>query len=178
MEGKSEPFISCIRWCQAPCLVVKTVRNESEERFKRPVQALPPSPGGGRGRAGGGTAIDRPCRYVSLWRVWFSSSLLWDRVYEYRKSSIKPPCPPLPSPNYSLLINNYSSSSNVLWVNFGLMGFWLGGHESERNNYYCFCKIQLVGQKYREKTTLASKTRFSRHCFLFSKPALFYTSGL
>ena len=30
------------------------------------------------------------------------------------------------------------------------------GHEGERNN--CFSKIQLVGQKYRDKTTLASKT--------------------
>ena len=39
------------------------------------------------------------------------------------------------------------------------------GHEGERNN--CFSKIQLVGQKYRDKTTLASKTRFSRHCFGF-----------
>ena len=28
------------------------------------------------------------------------------------------------------------------------------GHEGERNN--CFSKIQLVGQKYRDKTTLAS----------------------
>ena len=28
-------------------------------------------------------------------------------------------------------------------------------------------KIQLVGQKYRDKTTLASKTRFIRHCFGF-----------
>ena len=28
------------------------------------------------------------------------------------------------------------------------MGFWLRGHEGERNN--CFSKIQLVGQKYRE----------------------------
>ena len=32
-----------------------------------------------------------------------------------------------------------------------------GGHESERNNN-CFSKIQLVGQKYRDKTVLASKT--------------------
>ena len=31
----------------------------------------------------------------------------------------------------------------------------------------CFSKIQLVGQKYRDKTTLACKTRFSRHCFGF-----------
>ena len=39
------------------------------------------------------------------------------------------------------------------------------GYEGERNNY--FSKIQLVSQKYRDKTTLASKTRFSRHCFGF-----------
>ena len=47
----------------------------------------------------------------------------------------------------------------------GRMGYWLRGHEGERNN--CFNKIQLVGQKYPDKTTLASKTRFSRHCFRF-----------
>ena len=34
------------------------------------------------------------------------------------------------------------------------MGYWLRDHEGPRNNY--FSKIQLVGQKYREKTTLAS----------------------
>ena len=28
----------------------------------------------------------------------------------------------------------------------GLMGYWLRGHEGERNNY-CFSKIQQVGQK-------------------------------
>ena len=37
----------------------------------------------------------------------------------------------------------------------GRMGYWLRGHEGERNN--CFSKIQLVGQKkYREKTSFAS----------------------
>ena len=30
----------------------------------------------------------------------------------------------------------------------GRMGYWLRGHEGERND--CFSKIQLVGQKYRE----------------------------
>ena len=29
-----------------------------------------------------------------------------------------------------------------------VMGYWLRGHEGERNN--CFSKIQLVAQKYRE----------------------------
>ena len=36
----------------------------------------------------------------------------------------------------------------------GRMGYWLSGHEGERNN--CFSKIQLVRQKYREKKNLAS----------------------
>ena len=30
--------------------------------------------------------------------------------------------------------------------------------------------IQLVGQKYRDKTTLSSKTQFSCHCFGFQSP--------
>ena len=47
----------------------------------------------------------------------------------------------------------------------GLMGYWLRGHEGERNN--CLSEIQLVGHKYRDKTTLASKTQLSRHCFGF-----------
>ena len=47
----------------------------------------------------------------------------------------------------------------------GRMGDGLRGHKGERNN--SFGKIQLVGQKYRDKTTLASKTQFTRHCFGF-----------
>ena len=47
------------------------------------------------------------------------------------------------------VFNNYSSSPNGLWVNSGLTGFWLRGHEGEGNN--CFSKIQLVGQRYQEK---------------------------
>ena len=50
----------------------------------------------------------------------------------------------------------------------GRMDYWLRGHEDERNNF--FSKIQLVGKKYRDKTTLASKTRFSPHCFVFQSP--------
>ena len=45
------------------------------------------------------------------------------------------------------------------------MGSESTAHEDKRNN--CFNKIQLVGQKYRDKTTLDRKTRFSRHCFGF-----------
>ena len=47
----------------------------------------------------------------------------------------------------------------------GQKGYWVTGHEGERNN--CFSKTQLVGQKYWKKTTLASKTQFSRHCLGF-----------
>ena len=51
------------------------------------------------------------------------------------------------------IFNNYSSSPNGLGVN---------AQEAEGFN-----KMQLVGQKYRDKTNLASKTRFIRHCFGF-----------
>ena len=37
----------------------------------------------------------------------------------------------------------------------GRMGYWLRGHEDERNT--CFNTIQLAVQIYRDKTTLASK---------------------
>ena len=33
----------------------------------------------------------------------------------------------------------------------GRMGYWLRGHDGEMNN--CFITIQLVGKKYRDKTT-------------------------
>ena len=50
------------------------------------------------------------------------------------------------------------------------------GHEGERNN--CFSKIQLVGQKFRDKTTLAIKNAIQPPLFWFSKPALYATNGL
>ena len=46
------------------------------------------------------------------------------------------------------------SSKSVVHEAEGRMDYWLSGHEGERNN--CFSKIQLFGQKYRDKTTLAS----------------------
>ena len=47
-----------------------------------------------------------------------------------------------------VMFNNYSSSLTGLWVDSGLMGYWLRGQEGERNN--CFSEIQLAGQKYQE----------------------------
>ena len=61
------------------------------------------------------------------------------------------------------IVNNWQLFLEPEWALSQVL--WLGGHEGERNN--CFSKIQLVGKKYRDKTTLASKTRFSRHCFGF-----------
>ena len=50
----------------------------------------------------------------------------------------------------------------------GWMGYWLRAHSGSRNN--CFSKIQQVGRKYRDKTTLVS--------FAAKKVALFATSWL
>ena len=57
----------------------------------------------------------------------------------------------------------------------GRMGYPLRGHEGERNN--CFRKIQLVGQKYRDKATLASKTPFKRNaiCPVLTYKTLLFT---
>ena len=38
----------------------------------------------------------------------------------------------------------------------GWMGYWLRGHEGDRNNY-CFSKIQLVGKKLRSRQNNFSK---------------------
>ena len=46
------------------------------------------------------------------------------------------------------------------------IGHWLRGHKGERNNY-CFSKIQLVGQKYQDKTISARKMQFSCQWFGF-----------
>ena len=53
----------------------------------------------------------------------------------------------------------------------GRMGYWLRGHEGERNN--CFSKIQLAGQKYRDKATLASTEHDSAAIVLVFKASTF-----
>ena len=35
----------------------------------------------------------------------------------------------------------------------GWMSYWLRGHDGKRNN--CFSKVQLAGEEYGDKTTLA-----------------------
>ena len=77
--------------------------------------------------------------------------------------------------NKRYLFNNYSSSPNGLWVNSprgrrpnGLLT--QRPCECKRNN--CFSKIQLVGQKYRDKTTYLANA-INPPLFCFSKPTLF-----
>ena len=44
-------------------------------------------------------------------------------------------------------------SASIALETEGRMGYWLKGHEGERNN--CFSKIQLIGQKYREENNFS-----------------------
>ena len=65
----------------------------------------------------------------------------------------------------------------------GRMSYRLTVPDSEpiraRGIYNCFSKIQIVGQRYRDKTTLASKTRsIQPPLFWFSKPTLFAAGEL
>ena len=60
-------------------------KGTSEEHVKQKKDDVPKvnsTPGGG------GTAICGLCWYVPLSRVWFSSSLLWNRVYKSEESLI------------------------------------------------------------------------------------------
>ena len=66
---------------------------------------------------------------------------------------------------FTIIPRARTGSESIAYEAEGLMGYWLRIHEGERNN--CFSKIQLAVQKYRDITTLATKTRFSHHCFGF-----------
>ena len=67
-------------------------------------------------------------------------------------------------------------SESIAHEGQGRMGYLLRGHEGERNN--CFSKIQPVGQKYRDKATLAIVKARLQTFFAPQRPALFATSGL
>ena len=60
---------------------VKYTNEQNQRRTK-----LWSTPGGG---GGGGTAMYGLYRYVPLWRVWFSSSLLQDRVYKSERLGLE-----------------------------------------------------------------------------------------
>ena len=66
----------------------------------------------------------------------------------------RPSWPSLASQDYLTIIpRTRMGSKSIAHSTKGRMGYWLRGHEGERNN--CFSKIQLVGQK------ISSQNNFS-----------------
>ena len=70
-------------------------------------------------------------------------------------------------------------SGSIAHEDEGRMGYWLKGHEGERNN--CFSKMQLVGQKNIETKHL-SQVKVRHESFFTAKTlqiwrALFSTGG-
>ena len=98
---------------------------------------------------------------VGLGRWYYSQ----DDVYVFSRSTNRFSNLSWPSESWACITSCEEQCTTSFGIPNRLINNWLRGHEGERNN--CFSKIQLVGQKYRDKTTLASKTRFSRHCFGF-----------
>ena len=74
------------------------------------------------------------------------------------------------------------SSESIAHEAEGQMGYWLRGHEGERNN--CFSKIQVAGQKHGDKTSLTSLgswfswLKLDFNPFFCQKADAFATSGL
>ena len=59
-----------------------------------------------------------------------------------------PRCPFQPGDLLTIIPRARMGSESIAHDAEGWMGYWVRGHEGERNN--CFSKIQLVVQKYRE----------------------------
>ena len=54
----------------------------------------------------------------------------------------------------TIILSAWMGSESIAHEAECRMGYWLRAHSCSRNN--CFIKIQLAGQKYRDKTTLTS----------------------
>ena len=67
-------YSNAIPVCSTPCQLLNCIHPENENFSYSPT---PPPEGGG-----GFTARYGLYKYVLLWRVWFSSSLHWDRLYK------------------------------------------------------------------------------------------------
>ena len=67
-------------------------------------------------------------------------------------------------------------SESIAHETEGRMGYWLRGHEGEKNN--CFSKIQLVGKKYRDKSTFKAQARRpTRDSLLGKRENIFYADN-
>ena len=76
---------ACLPFTPFSILFTDTVYTWPKQETAHEQSLLHPARGGGGGGGGGawsGTAKYGLCRHVTLWRVWFSSSLLWDRVWK------------------------------------------------------------------------------------------------
>ena len=87
------------------------------------------------------------------------------RAYTFKISRYASVCSSIQHIYLTIIPRARMGSESIAHEAEGRMGYWLRGYEGERNN--CFSKIQIVGKKYGDKTTLASKTRFSHHYFGF-----------
>ena len=67
-------------------------------------------------------------------------------------------------------------SESIAHETEGLMGYWLSGHEGERNN--CISKIQLILSKISRQNNFSLLKLDTNSFFAAKKPALFATSGL
>ena len=85
-------------------------------------------------------------------KIGLTGSLSWREVRVLRVQVVR-----------ALLYNVYISAYLRI-IPQAQMGSVLTQRPRGQEEYYCFSKIQLVGQN---KTTLARKTRFSHHCFGF-----------
>ena len=56
----------------------------------------------------------------------------------------------------------------------GLIGYWLKDHEGERNNFYCFSRIQLVGEKKISRQNILRLLKLDFNPFL---PTKYYKYG-
>ena len=140
-------------------------------------------------------SAERPCNTTSShstntrYSIWKSilgmgQSVIWWDVklmisFYYQNANICPKLERVPRQIYEKPLKNHpwEVAKNIVWKHIPLQ--WNAKRRRKRsrkilNNY----SSSPNGQKYRDKITLTSKTRFSRHCFWFSKPALFATSGL
>ena len=68
---------------------------------------------------------------------------LWYQNFKLEKTYLR-----IPKGYLTIIPRARMGSESIAHEAEGRMGYWLRGHEGERNNF--FSKIQLVGQKLRE----------------------------
>ena len=135
------------------------------------------------------TTIKVKCRSISsafivkmsiIYKNYNSAQNCWDIIFHVffnfspcnfivETEQSRPPSHPLTN-----VVLARMGSESIAYEAEGRMGYWLRGHEGERNN--CFTKIQLV---LRSKISRHNNLKQDFHPFFVAKnPALFAASGL